>query len=135
MEEKGYSVLNLFNELPSAQARKTQGNNRSPPMMTKANCIILGKLYMITFLWVAIPSFAPSGVILQGKLMIFLSSMKDAINGASGYTPWIGCNKDESGNGQLYQVYSCVDSSASGFIECPISPHGICGSSIEFHSL
>nr|GEV69125.1 extracellular ribonuclease LE-like [Tanacetum cinerariifolium] len=63
-----------------------------------------------------------------------LSSIKDAIKGASGYTPWIQCNKDESGNSQLYQIYLCVDSSTSGFIECPVFPHGNCGSSIEFPS-
>ncbi|PWA40979.1 ribonuclease 1 [Artemisia annua] len=63
-----------------------------------------------------------------------LSSIKDAIKGASGYNPWIQCNKDESGNSQLYQIYLCVDSSASAFIECPVFPHGSCGSSIEFPS-
>ncbi|KAI3516454.1 hypothetical protein L1887_15370 [Cichorium endivia] len=63
-----------------------------------------------------------------------LDSIKSAIKGASGYTPWIECNKGTSGNSQLYQIYLCVDSSASGFIECPVFPNGSCGSSIEFPS-
>ncbi|XP_071690841.1 extracellular ribonuclease LE-like [Rutidosis leptorrhynchoides] len=63
-----------------------------------------------------------------------LSDIKDAIKGASGYTPWIECNNDSSGNSQLYQIYLCVDSSASGFIECPVFPHGSCASSVEFPS-
>ncbi|MFS7959195.1 putative ribonuclease T(2) [Helianthus anomalus] len=63
-----------------------------------------------------------------------LSSIKTAIQQASGYTPWVECNNDSSGNSQLYQIYLCVDSSASGFIECPVFPRGSCGSSIEFPS-
>ncbi|KAJ0816591.1 putative ribonuclease T(2) [Helianthus annuus] len=63
-----------------------------------------------------------------------LSSIRDAVKEASGYTPWIECNTDSSGNSQLYQIYLCVDSSASGFVECPVFPTGSCGSSIEFPS-
>ncbi|KAL7588260.1 hypothetical protein Lser_V15G37532 [Lactuca serriola] len=63
-----------------------------------------------------------------------LSSIKSAIIGASGLTPWIQCNNDSFGNSQLYQIYLCVDSSASGFIECPVFPYGHCDSSIEFPS-
>ncbi|PWA34202.1 wounding-induced ribonuclease [Artemisia annua] len=61
-----------------------------------------------------------------------LSSIESAIQDASGYTPGIECNNDSSGNSQLYQIYLCVDSSASGFIQCPVFPRGRCGSSIEF---
>ncbi|KAJ7953815.1 Ribonuclease [Quillaja saponaria] len=61
-----------------------------------------------------------------------LSSIKDSIKVAIGYTPWIECNVDGSGNSQLYQVYLCVDTSGSGLIECPVFPRGKCGSSIEF---
>ncbi|KAJ9554305.1 hypothetical protein OSB04_018350 [Centaurea solstitialis] len=64
--------------------------------------------------------------------MYSLDSIRSAIKGASGYTPWIQCNNDPSGNSQLYQIYLCVDSLASGFIECPIFPYGKCGDSIEF---
>nr|GME13797.1 extracellular ribonuclease LE-like [Ipomoea batatas] len=63
-----------------------------------------------------------------------LESIKDAIKSAINYTPWIECNNDADGNSQLYQVYLCVDSSASGLIECPVFPHGKCASSIEFPS-
>ncbi|GKU99506.1 hypothetical protein SLEP1_g12349 [Rubroshorea leprosula] len=63
------------------------------------------------------------------------SSIKDAINKAVGYTPWIECNTDESGNSQLYQVYLCVDTSGSNLIDCPVFPSGgKCGSQIEFPS-
>lgn len=63
-----------------------------------------------------------------------LGSIKDAIKEGTGYTPWIECNRDESGNSQLYQVYMCVDTSGSNLIECPVFPHGKCSSSIEFPS-
>ncbi|KAF5793809.1 putative ribonuclease T(2) [Helianthus annuus] len=63
-----------------------------------------------------------------------LRSIRDAVKEASGYTPWIECNTDSSGNSQLYQIYLCVDSSGSGFVECPVFPTGSCGSSIEFPS-
>ncbi|XP_044491068.1 ribonuclease 1-like [Mangifera indica] len=64
-----------------------------------------------------------------------LESIKDAVEKGSGYTPWIECNTDRSGNSQLYQIYLCVDASASNFIECPVFPKGKkCGSQIEFPS-
>ncbi|XP_019165812.1 PREDICTED: ribonuclease 1-like [Ipomoea nil] len=63
-----------------------------------------------------------------------LSDIKDAIKSAINYTPWIECNNDADGNSQLYQVYLCVDSSASGLIECPTFPNGKCASTIEFPS-
>ncbi|GLT65492.1 hypothetical protein SLA2020_379230 [Shorea laevis] len=64
-----------------------------------------------------------------------LSSIKDGIKTAVGYTPWIECNTDPLGNSQLYQVYLCVDTSGSNLIECPVFPRGRkCGSEIEFPS-
>ena len=64
-----------------------------------------------------------------------LSSIKGAIQNAIGYTPYIECNVDSSRNSQLYQVYLCVDTSGSDFIDCPVFPHGkACGSNIEFPS-
>ncbi|MED6196491.1 Ribonuclease pancreatic beta-type [Stylosanthes scabra] len=63
-----------------------------------------------------------------------LSSIKSAISGSIGSTPFIECNSDSSGNSQLYQVYLCVDTNASGFIDCPVFPHSKCGSNIEFPS-
>ncbi|XP_076884074.1 ribonuclease 1-like [Bidens hawaiensis] len=63
-----------------------------------------------------------------------LSSIRDAIKVGSGYTPYIECNKDASGNSQLYQVYMCVSLSSSGFIECPVIPYDRCGNSTEFPS-
>ncbi|XP_056843020.1 ribonuclease 1-like [Raphanus sativus] len=63
-----------------------------------------------------------------------LESIRDSIKESTGFTPWIECNRDGSGNSQLYQVYLCVDRSASGLIECPVFPRGKCGNEIEFPS-
>ncbi|OWM75938.1 ribonuclease 1-like [Punica granatum] len=63
-----------------------------------------------------------------------LESIKDAVKEGTGYTPWIECNTDSSGNSQLYQIYMCVDNSGSNLIECPVFPKGKCGSEIEFPS-
>jgi len=63
-----------------------------------------------------------------------VQSIKNAIKGSIGYTPFIECNVDTSGNSQLYQVYLCVDTSGSNLIECPVFPTGKCGSQIEFPS-
>ncbi|XP_042483209.1 ribonuclease 1-like [Macadamia integrifolia] len=61
-----------------------------------------------------------------------LDSIKQAIRDGSGYTPFIECNVDDSGNSQLYQVYLCVDNSGSDFTKCPVFPKGWCDSKIEF---
>ncbi|XP_048318813.2 extracellular ribonuclease LE [Ziziphus jujuba] len=63
-----------------------------------------------------------------------LEDIKGAIQGGTGFAPWIECNTDSSGNSQLYQIYLCVDTSGSNFVECPIFPNGKCGSNIEFPS-
>ncbi|GMN41859.1 hypothetical protein TIFTF001_011069 [Ficus carica] len=64
-----------------------------------------------------------------------LENIKKAIQDGIGYTPWIECNVDTSGNSQVYQVYLCVDTSGSNLIECPVFPKGrACGSRIEFPS-
>ncbi|XP_010258336.1 PREDICTED: intracellular ribonuclease LX-like [Nelumbo nucifera] len=63
-----------------------------------------------------------------------LDSIKDALTQGIGYTPGIECNVDKSGNSQLYQIYLCVDTSASNFIQCPILPSSRCSSRIEFPS-
>ena len=63
-----------------------------------------------------------------------LNDIKEAIQKGVGYAPWIECNVDTSANSQLYQIYFCVDTSGSNLIECPVFPHGKCGSLIEFLS-
>ncbi|KAJ0975327.1 hypothetical protein J5N97_017292 [Dioscorea zingiberensis] len=63
-----------------------------------------------------------------------LSSITEAISGATGYTPGVECNTDESGSDQLYQVYLCVDTSGSSVIECPVLPNSKCSSQIQFPS-
>lgn len=62
-----------------------------------------------------------------------LSAIKGAIQQGTGFEPFVECNRDESGNSQLYQLYFCVDANASGFVECPVQPGGRpCGNRIEF---
>ena len=61
-------------------------------------------------------------------------SISQAISGATGYTPGIECNRDGSGNSQLYQVYLCVDTSGASIIECPVLPNGKCPSQVQFPS-
>ncbi|XP_010937158.1 extracellular ribonuclease LE [Elaeis guineensis] len=55
-----------------------------------------------------------------------------AIRDATGFTPGIECNVDESSNSQLYQIYICVDTNAKDLIECPLYPRSMCSSQIEF---
>ncbi|KAJ8760885.1 hypothetical protein K2173_021923 [Erythroxylum novogranatense] len=61
-----------------------------------------------------------------------LDSIEEAIKGAVGFTPGLECNVDQSKNAQLFQVYLCVDTSVSAFIECPILPRGRCQSRVQF---
>nr|XP_010939795.1 extracellular ribonuclease LE-like [Elaeis guineensis] len=61
-------------------------------------------------------------------------SISRAIKDATGFTPGIECNVDESGNTQLYQVYICVDTNGKDLIECPVYPRSKCSSSVEFPS-
>ncbi|XP_057493090.1 extracellular ribonuclease LE-like [Actinidia eriantha] len=75
-----------------------------------------------------------AGIIPNGQLYS-IESIKEAIRGASGHSPWIECNVDPCGNSQLYQIYQCVDTSALTIIECPVLPRGRgCDSKIEFPS-
>jgi len=61
-----------------------------------------------------------------------LNRIKQAIRKGTGFTPGIECNRDESGNSQLYQVYFCVHTSGTQLIGCPIYPRSKCGNRIEF---
>lgn len=62
-----------------------------------------------------------------------LENVKESIEEGVTHTPFIECNVDSQGNHQLYQVYFCVDSSTSNFIDYPIFSHGgKCSSKIEF---
>ncbi|KAK2636203.1 hypothetical protein Ddye_030995 [Dipteronia dyeriana] len=61
-----------------------------------------------------------------------LESIRDAIKEATGFTPGIHCNVDSSHNNQLLEIYTCVDTSGTEFIECPLLPKGRCASSVQF---
>ncbi|KAK7400916.1 hypothetical protein VNO78_12225 [Psophocarpus tetragonolobus] len=51
--------------------------------------------------------------------------MTKAIKQAIGVAPGITCNTDPFGNLQFNEIYLCVDTSASNFIECPVLPRVI----------
>ncbi|XP_042423008.1 extracellular ribonuclease LE-like [Zingiber officinale] len=75
-----------------------------------------------------------AGIHPDGELYS-LNSIRSAISDGIGYTPGIECNVDESGNNQLFQVYLCVDTSATNLTDCPVYPRSKCSSSsIEFPS-
>ncbi|ESR51939.1 hypothetical protein CICLE_v10032674mg [Citrus x clementina] len=61
-----------------------------------------------------------------------LESIIAAIKEATGFTPGIECNVDPEHNSQLYQIYMCVDTSASEFIQCPKQPRKKCASTVQF---
>ncbi|TVU05734.1 hypothetical protein EJB05_48915 [Eragrostis curvula] len=62
-----------------------------------------------------------------------MGQIKDAIQQGTGFEPYVECNRDESGNSQLYQLYFCVDASGKQLEDCPVLPHGRgCGNRIEF---
>lgn len=61
-----------------------------------------------------------------------LKKISNAIKDAIGFTPGIECNKDPELNSQLYQIYICVDTSGTVFIECPVLPRGRCPSKLQF---
>ncbi|KAL5981182.1 hypothetical protein ACLOJK_029103 [Asimina triloba] len=64
-----------------------------------------------------------------------LSRISNAISEATGHVPGIECNVDAEGNRQLFQIYMCVDTSGTRFIECPILPRSKCSSrQIQFPS-
>ncbi|KAB1208352.1 Ribonuclease 1 [Morella rubra] len=105
-------------------------------LKNKANLLqALGKAGLLkkARLEIVRPIFACAGIKADGK-SYSVGSIKEAIKEAIGYTPWIECNKDSSGNSQLYQIYLCVDTSGTDFIECPVFPSGKCNSEIEFPS-
>ncbi|PON58321.1 Ribonuclease T2-like [Parasponia andersonii] len=63
-----------------------------------------------------------------------LDNIGEAIKNGIGYTPGITCNGDASGHSQLHEIYFCVDTCGSNFIECSLFPNGRCSSEVEFPS-
>lgn len=61
-----------------------------------------------------------------------LKKISNAIKDAIGFTPGIECNRDSERNNQLDQIYICVDTSGTEFIECPVLPRGRCTSQVQF---
>ncbi|CAH8382488.1 unnamed protein product [Eruca vesicaria subsp. sativa] len=61
-----------------------------------------------------------------------LEDIKKAIEEATGFTPVINCNKDPEKNSQLDEIFFCVDTSGTEFIECPVLPRDRCPSRLQF---
>ena len=108
--------------------------------LTKAGTLEYNSLFMS---WIVLNPVMSNDLIIFGVIHIGINpdgksysieSIRDSIKESTGFTPWIQCNTDESGNSQLYQVYLCVDRSGSGLIECPVFPRGKCGDEINFPS-
>ncbi|XP_006657993.1 ribonuclease 1 [Oryza brachyantha] len=69
---------------------------------------------------------ADAGVVPSDNESYFLSSIRDAIAGATGAVPNLECNRDASGETQLFQVYQCVDRSAKKLVDCQLPMQGKC---------
>jgi ribonuclease T2 len=61
-----------------------------------------------------------------------VEDIRNALQSVTGQLPGIQCNKDQSGNRQLYQVYVCVATDGQTVIQCPIFPSNECKGSVEF---
>lgn len=72
-----------------------------------------------------------TGIKPDGRLYS-IDSVMEAIRAEIGYSPGVKCNSDKSGKQQLHQIYICVDTSATRFIECPGLPNFSCTSNIKF---
>ena len=65
-----------------------------------------------------------------------LKSVKKAIARATGFHPWVVCNRNSQGVSQIWQVSVCVNKSGTKLINCPFVPKGPgdCESRIKFPS-
>lgn len=61
-----------------------------------------------------------------------VEDIRNALQSVLGQLPGIQCNKDQSGNRQLYQVYVCVATDGQTVIQCPVFPNNECKGSVEF---
>ncbi|CAL0318235.1 unnamed protein product [Lupinus luteus] len=65
-----------------------------------------------------------AGINPDGKTYT-LDKIKDALQKAYGFTPFIECYTNNTGHSLLFQVYKCVNAAADSnfhFIECPVRP-------------
>ncbi|CAN6484565.1 unnamed protein product [Victoria cruziana] len=62
-----------------------------------------------------------------------MESIRNTIQKATGLNPGIECNTDGNRQSQLFQVFLCVDTTATNFIDCPVLPRGReCGWEVVF---
>lgn len=79
-------------------------------------------------------SLITAGIVPNGQ-SYGVESIEKVIQEVVGYKGYVQCSNSREQQQQqvLYQIYLCVDSSVSGFIDCPVSPGGEqCGSEVEF---
>ncbi|KAG8099310.1 hypothetical protein GUJ93_ZPchr0013g33834 [Zizania palustris] len=69
---------------------------------------------------------ADAGIVPSDDDTYFLSSISDAIAEGTGFKANLECNRDKSGETQLFQVYQCVDRSGNSLIDCPLPMQGKC---------
>lgn len=72
-----------------------------------------------------------AGIKPDGKLYS-IDRVMEAIRAEIGYYPGVKCNSDKSGKMQLHEMYICVDTLATKFVECPGLPNFRCTSNIKF---
>ena len=101
------------------------------PMLVQYSFLMPFKyIYIYIYIYI-IYCFHDAGIKPDDKFYE-IKDIERAIKEAIGFAPGIECNKDSSHNSQLYQIYLCVDTSASNFINCPVMPHGRCDSRVQF---
>ncbi|TVU35771.1 hypothetical protein EJB05_17674, partial [Eragrostis curvula] len=66
------------------------------------------------------------GVVPSDSETYFLSSIRDAITEATGFKVNLECNRDVSGEVQLFQVYQCVDRDGKKLVDCTLPMNSGC---------
>ncbi|KAL5196491.1 hypothetical protein ABZP36_000003 [Zizania latifolia] len=74
---------------------------------------------------------ADAGIVPSNETTYYLSSIRDAIAEATGSAPNLECNRDASGETQLYQVYQCVDLTGTVPVNCTLPKTG-CTDKVKF---
>lgn len=69
---------------------------------------------------------ADAGIVPSDDETYFLSSIRDAIREGTGFAANLECDRDASGEAQLFQVYQCVDRDGKRLIDCPLPMQGKC---------
>ncbi|XP_062185475.1 ribonuclease 3-like [Phragmites australis] len=77
---------------------------------------------------------ASAGIVPSDSRTYFLSSIRDAISDATGFAVNLECNRDESSEAQLFQVYQCVDRDGKELIDCTLPMRSKCTDRVKLPS-